>query len=188
MSENTPTHTQEIVPITTGRVDLRMALSLPPVAAQPVPRPTMHTLRTAPYAEILPSDSQLTTFSQTTQLTSNSEGPPPLDQQVMSATGMSYPPDSTASQTAVQILVKEGPNTFDEPVSGTRLRPVKFGSRRGTDRDSHFHSSAGEAAAGRWAITQNRHYFWDTHFYWVCDCTALQEGLEYDGDIHQVDG
>lgn len=75
---------------------------------------------------------------------------------------------------------------FDELMSGARLRPVRFGSRRCTDREHHFHSFVGEAVAGRWAIGQCRRYLWGGHFYWMCDCSSLKELLDYSGDIHQI--
>ena len=29
-------------------------------------------------------------------------------------------------------------------------------------------------------------YLWGTHFYWMCDCIAVKEILEYDGEIHMI--
>lgn len=107
-----------------------------------------------------------------------------------SSTGMSYvlmqPADDPASKIALSILEAGGPNTFDELMSGARLRPVRFGSRRCSDREHHFHSFVGEAVAGRWAIGQCRRYLWGGHFYWLCDCNSLKELLDYTGDIHQI--
>jgi hypothetical protein len=71
-------------------------------------------------------------------------------------------------------------------MSGARLRPVRFGSHSCTDRERHFHSFVGEAACGRWGISQNRKFLWGTEFYWICDCSAMREILEYDGPIHQI--
>jgi hypothetical protein len=79
-----------------------------------------------------------------------------------SAAGMSYvlmqPSDDPSSKKALSILERGGPNTFDELMTGARLRPVRFGSRRCTDRERHFHSFVGEAVTGRWAIGQCRRY------------------------------
>ena len=50
----------------------------------------------------------------------------------------------------------------------------------------NFHSFTGEDACGRWAITQNRKYLWDCHFYWLCNCSAIKEILEYDGCIPMI--
>ena len=36
---------------------------------------------------------------------------------------------------------------------------------------------------GRWAISKNKKYLWGTYFYWVRDCKAISEVLEYNGDI-----
>lgn len=107
-----------------------------------------------------------------------------------SSTGMSYvlmqPADDPASKAALRILEAGGPNMFDELMTGARLRPVRFGSRRCSDREHHFHSFVGEAVAGRWAIGQCRRYLWGGHFYWLCDCNSLKELLDYTGDIHQI--
>ena len=104
--------------------------------------------------------------------------------------GMSFvvmqPADDEASRTALEILEAGGPNTFDELMSGARLRPIRFGSRRGTPKERHFHSFVGEATAGRWAISQCRRYLWGTLFHWMCDCSSLTELFDYTGDIHQI--
>ena len=52
--------------------------------------------------------------------------------------------------------------------------------------EAKLHSFVGEAACGRWAIAQNRKFLWGTHFYWICDCMAVQEILEYNGNIHVI--
>jgi hypothetical protein len=107
-----------------------------------------------------------------------------------SANGMGFilmqPADTEACVKALAILEAGGPNTFDELMSGARLRPVRFGSRRCTERERHFHSFVGEGACGRWAIGQLRKYLWGALFYWLCDCSAVKEILDYDGDIHQI--
>jgi hypothetical protein len=107
-----------------------------------------------------------------------------------SASGMSYvfmqPADDPSSRKTHLILEAGGPNTFDELMTGARLRPVRFGSRRCTDRERHFHSFVGEAVTGRWAIGQCRRYLWGGHFYWLCDCNSLKELLDYTGNIHQI--
>ena len=43
-----------------------------------------------------------------------------------------------------------------------------------------------EAATGRWAIGQNRKYLWGNRLYWICDCSAIKEILEYSGTIQFV--
>ena len=79
-----------------------------------------------------------------------------------SKTGMSFivmqPADDEASRVALALLTDGGPNRFDELMSGVRLRPIRFGSCRCSEREQHFHSFVGEAVAGRWAIGQNRKY------------------------------
>jgi hypothetical protein len=105
-------------------------------------------------------------------------------------TGMGWilmqPDNSDASKTALALLRSEGTCTFDTTMNGARLRPVRFGSRSCTERERHFHSFVGEAACGRWAISQNRKFLWGSEFFWLCDCSAIKEILEYDGPIHQI--
>jgi hypothetical protein len=107
-----------------------------------------------------------------------------------SALGMGWilmqPDDSPVSVRALQRLRTDGICDFDITMNGARLRPVRFGSRKCTDREHHFHSFVGEAACGRWAISQNRKFLWGTEFFWLCDCSAVREILEYDGPIHQI--
>jgi hypothetical protein len=107
-----------------------------------------------------------------------------------SALGMGWilmqPDDFPASVQALHRLHTDGICDFDITMTGARLRPVRFGSRKCTDREHHFHSFVGEAACGRWAISQNRKFLWGTEFFWLCDCSAVREILEYDGPIHQI--
>ena len=107
-----------------------------------------------------------------------------------SARGMGFilmqPADDDASRAALETLRTTGAVEFDTLMSGGRLQPVRFGSRRCSDRESHFHSFTGEIAAFRWAIAILRVYLWGIHFYWICDCSAVKEVVEYTGDIHQV--
>ena len=39
---------------------------------------------------------------------------------------------------------------------------------------------------GSETIWLDRHYLWGTHFYWMCDCKAVQEVVEYTGSIVMV--
>ena len=55
---------------------------------------------------------------------------------------------------------------------------IKYGSRAWTTSEKWFHSFIGETAAGRWGIGQL--------FYWVCDCAALKEVLDYEGSISMI--
>ena len=107
-----------------------------------------------------------------------------------SAEGMGFilmqPADDNESKTATAQLQKNGTCLFDLSMNGARLKPVRFGSRSCTDTERNFHSFVGEAAAGRWAIAQNRRYLWGSHFYWICDCSAMREILEYQGTIAMV--
>ena len=105
-------------------------------------------------------------------------------------TGMGWilmqPDNSDASIAALALLRSEGICKFDLTMNGARLRPIRFGSRSCTERECHFHSFVGEAACGRWGISQNRKFLWGSEFFWLCDCSAVKEILEYVGPIHQI--
>ena len=107
-----------------------------------------------------------------------------------SAEGMAWilmqPAGDEYSQKAAKILRTTGKCTFDKTKTGARLLPISYGSRACTDIEKHYHSFVGEAAAGRWGISQNRNFLWGAHFYWLCDCSAVKEVLEYEGTIHTV--
>ena len=59
-------------------------------------------------------------------------------------------------------------------------------TRSCTDMERKLHSFVGEVACGRWAIGQTRRFLWGYHFYWMCDCSAVKEILEYDGNISYI--
>jgi hypothetical protein len=107
-----------------------------------------------------------------------------------SANGMGWvlmqPDDSASSIQALHHLRSEGTCKFNVTMHGARLQAIHFGSRGCTDRERHFHSFVGKAACGRWSISQNRKFLWGAEFFWLCDCSAMREILEYDGPIHQI--
>ena len=107
-----------------------------------------------------------------------------------SAEGMGWilmqPADDAESQKASALLKKTGECLFDLSMTGARLKPVFFGSRSCNDIERKYHSFTGEGACGRWAIGQNRKFLWGCHFYWMCDCSAVKELLEYDGNISMI--
>ena len=35
-------------------------------------------------------------------------------------------------------------------------------------------------------VGKNRKYLWGVHFYWMCDCKAIRDVLEYDGPISMM--
>ena len=106
------------------------------------------------------------------------------------ARGMSWilmqPADDDLSIAATKLLLKTGEFLFDLEMDGPRLKPVKYGSRACTTSEKWFHSFVGEAAAGRWGIGQNRKFLWGNQFYWVCDCAAVKEVLDYEGPISMI--
>ena len=89
---------------------------------------------------------------------------------------------------AVNILRKTGKNLFNLSPSGPRLLPLSFGSRACSLSEQHWHSFVGEAGTGRWAMCQNKKFLWGlVHpFYWMCDCLAMKEIFEYNGNISQI--
>ena len=107
-----------------------------------------------------------------------------------SAEGMGYillqPDDSIQSKAASLKLSTTGECDFDLTLKGTRLRPVCFNSRANRPYEKNYHSFVGETACGRWAIVRLKRYLWGTRFYWMCDCMAIKEILEYIGDSHQL--
>ena len=107
-----------------------------------------------------------------------------------SANGMGWilmqPANSDKSKLALAKLYATGICDFDVTMGGARLRPVRFGSRRCTEREQHYHSFVDEAGCGRRAISQNRKFLWGAEFFWMCDCSAMKEILEYSGPIHQI--
>jgi hypothetical protein len=94
------------------------------------------------------------------------------------------PDDSEASREALRAMDSGEPCTFDKTLTGPRLRPIMFLSRKCTEIESHYHSMVGEAAAGRWAISKCRFWLWGCKWYWITDCSAIQAMVEYDGDNH----
>jgi len=107
-----------------------------------------------------------------------------------SAEGMGWimmqPADDAESTAATTLLLKTGECKFDLTKGGARLRPTGFGSRCCLPQERKYHSFVGEAACGRWAISQNRRYLWGAHFWWICDCLAIKEILDYDGPIAMI--
>ena len=96
------------------------------------------------------------------------------------------PADDGDSMQASKILTTTGKCLLDLSKHGTRLKPIAFGSRRCTLAEENLHSFIGEAASGRWSIRQNRRYLWGCHFWWICDCSAIKEVLEYSDTIPMV--
>ena len=90
------------------------------------------------------------------------------------------------SQQAAKTLLEMGECLFDLTKSRSRLQPINYGSRACTDAERFFHSFVGKVASGRWSISQNKRYLWGNHFYWMCDCVAVKEVLEYNGSIHMI--
>ena len=94
--------------------------------------------------------------------------------------------ESPASCVAIKHLAAIGECLFDLSLDGPRLRPVLFGSRSNISHERNYHSFVGKVACERWSIATCRKYFWGILFYWICDCSAIKEVLEYDGSIHRL--
>jgi hypothetical protein len=69
-----------------------------------------------------------------------------------SASGMGFilmqPDGSEESLAAIVKLLEGEDNEFDTAMTGAWLRPVLFASQKYDDRETHYHSMAGEAACG----------------------------------------
>ena len=96
------------------------------------------------------------------------------------------PANDNISREASEHLLKTGECLFDITKSGARLQPIIFGSRCCSGQEKLYHSVVGETAYGRWAISKNRKYLWGAHFFWMCDCKAIQEILDYNGEIIMI--
>ena len=82
---------------------------------------------------------------------------------------------------AMEAMHKEtagGTCTFDLTLSGLRLHPISFISRRTSDPERSYHSYVGEACAGIWAIEKFRPYLFGKAFTWLTDCSGLRKFFE----------
>ena len=75
---------------------------------------------------------------------------------------------------------------FELTKDGAWLKPVAFGSCGCNENEQKLHSFVGEAVCGHLAIAQNRTYLWGDHFFWMCDCSAMKEILEYNSNIPMI--
>ena len=96
------------------------------------------------------------------------------------------PADDDKSVKATEKLLNKGICLFDLSKNGARLKPVAFGLRSCNLNEKNFYSFTREAACGRWAIGQNRRFLWGSHFWWLCDCSAMTEILYYEGPIPMI--
>ena len=96
------------------------------------------------------------------------------------------PSTDKTSTKATTPLQTGGPCMFDTTKSGARLQPIAVGSRWCTGLEKQYHSFVREVACDRWVISQNRIFLRGDHFYWLCDCNATKEMLEYNGEIAMV--
>ena len=107
-----------------------------------------------------------------------------------SATGVEFiimqPATDKVYVEALRALRETGENKSDCSLEGPRLRPILFGSRICIETESYYYSFVGEVSTSRWAILENRIYFWGTHFYWLCDMKTMYKILSYDGPIHTL--
>ena len=96
------------------------------------------------------------------------------------------PDNSPESLAAILHLESTGACLFDCKRFGPRLMPIIFNSSTNFDHEKYYYSFVGEIACGCWAISRLRKYLWGTLFYWLCDCKAIKEIIEYNGSIHQI--
>ena len=94
--------------------------------------------------------------------------------------------DDEESQKATAYHKNTGECVFDISKHGTQLKPVAFLSRSCNDMEIKYHYLTRKVVAGIWATGQNCQFLWGFFFYWICDCSALKEHIEYDGCIFMV--
>ncbi len=82
--------------------------------------------------------------------------------------------DSPEAAAAEEREAKGGPCEFDQTLSGLRLHPVKFISRRTTKEEHSFHGYYGEASAFVWAVERWRFYLFGAEFTDIGDMSAMQ--------------
>ena len=96
------------------------------------------------------------------------------------------PADDEESQKATAHLKNTGECLFDLSKHGAQLKPVFFGSHSCDYMESEYRYFNDKVAAGRWEIGQNFLFLWGCLFYWLCDCSAAKDIIEYDGCIYMV--
>ena len=96
------------------------------------------------------------------------------------------PADDEESVHTTKILLETGECLFNLTQGGARLHPTGFGSRYCLPKETKYYYFEGEAACGWWTISQNRRFLLGTHFYWLCDCKAIKEILDYNGLISMM--
>ena len=92
--------------------------------------------------------------------------------------------DSPQSVGTIYLLEDKGECTFDLSLDSPPLRSVLFGSQSSHPFEIKYHSFVSEVVCGRWKISCCRKYFWGITFYWIFNCIAVKEILEYTKSIH----
>lgn len=83
---------------------------------------------------------------------------------------------------ALKVLDNTGECTVDLTLDCPLLRFMLFGSRS-NQTEEIYHSFVGDVAFGIWVIFSCRTYLREREFYWIYDCVAITEILEYYGSI-----
>ncbi len=95
--------------------------------------------------------------------------------------------DTPEARAAEQRMQEGGKCEFDTSVSGLRLRPIAFISRKTrTAMERSMHSYIGEAACIRWAVGKFRRYLYGGYFAVLCDCSGLKQFLEGESPVHHT--
>ncbi len=90
------------------------------------------------------------------------------------------PDTAVPSISAMNAEIHGEPCKFDATLSGLRLHPVAFISRRTSEPEKSYHSYVGEASTGIWAIEKFRPYLFGREFTWLTDCSGLRKFFEGD--------
>jgi len=79
-----------------------------------------------------------------------------------------------------------GEYDLDLSLRGSRLRPIASSSLYCKDYEVNYHGFVGEIRVGSVSITKLHKCFRGTFLYWMTDCNAISEVLEYTQTVYQL--
>ena len=91
------------------------------------------------------------------------------------------PNDDPQSMKATEEEDARGQSKFDLTLSGLRLLPCSFGSRKCMEREKHYHSYYGEAMAFKFGIIKTNILLHGRPFTGITNCVALKWLMTYNG-------
>ena len=99
---------------------------------------------------------------------------------------LKHPNNSSESLIAIAHLKSTSECIFEYTRSDPRLMPILFNFHANLDHEQDYHCFVIEIVCGCWAILRLRQYLWWTLFYWLYDCNAIIDILEYNDSIQQL--